>query len=335
MPPQALLYGPVPSRRLGFSLGVDILPFKTCSMDCVYCQLGSVPRTVVRRREYVPVADVLDEIRTALESGRRIDAVTFSGSGEPTLHSGIDRIIRGIKRMTSIPVVVLTNSSTLASPAGRKAIARADILVPSLDAATERIFARINRPHEGLTAAKIIAGLVELRKTFRGRIWLEIMLVKGINDGPVHLRALKKAVERIRPDRVQLNTVVRPPAERTARALSPVEMERIRTFFGENAETLVRGIKPRPECGGNDPRAGLGTPAAVIASFKEAVRPGGPADVEAAVLATAGRRPVTAADLSRSLGVPVAGIRGLTARLERDGRLRSVRHGGKVYFERA
>lgn len=319
MPPRTLLYGPVPSRRLGFSLGVDILPFKTCSMDCVYCQLGSVPGTVVRRREYVAVAEVLAQIRAALKSGRRIDAVTFSGSGEPTLNSGIDRIIRGIKRMTSIPVVVLTNSSTLTSPAGRKAIALADIIVPSLDAATERVFARINRPHEGLTAAKIIAGLVELRKTFRGRIWLEIMLVKGINDGPAHLRALKKAVERIRPDRVQLNTVVRPPAERTARALSPAEMQRIRLFFGENAEVLVRGFKPLPECGGNDPQAGLGAPAAVIA----------------AILATAGRRPVTAADLSRSLGVPAADIRVLAARLERDGRLRSVRHGGRTYYEKS
>ena len=309
MTPQALLYGPVPSRRLGFSLGVDILPFKTCSMDCVYCQLGSVPGTVVRRREYVPVAEVLDEIRSALAGGRRIDAVTFSGSGEPTLHSGIDRIIRGIKGMTSIPVVVLTNSSTLTSPAGRKAIAKADIIVPSLDAATEGVFARINRPHESLTAAKIIDGLVELRKTFRGKIWLEIMLVKGVNDGPAHLRALKKAVERIRPDRVQLNTVVRPPAERTARALSPAGMERIRKFFGEKA--------------------------AVIASFKETGQSGGTEDRVAAILATAGRRPVTAADLSRSLGVPAAVIRDLAARLEREGLLRSVRHGGRTYYEKS
>lgn len=308
MPRPTLLYGPVPSRRLGFSLGVDLLPFKTCSMDCVYCQLGSVPGTVIRRREYVPVAEVLAQIRAALESGRRLDAVTFSGSGEPTLHSGIDRIIRGIKRMTRIPVVVLTNSSTLAAPAGRKAVSGADIIVPSLDAATEPVFAQINRPHRGLSAAKIIAGLVELRKTFRGKIWLEIMLVKGVNDGPAHLRALKKAVARIRPDRIQLNTVIRPPAERTARALSPAEMKRIRAFFGEKAE--------------------------VIASFKVAGQTGRADDVIDAILATAGRRPVTAADLSRSLGVPAARIRSLAARLGREGRLRSVKHGGRVYFER-
>jgi wyosine [tRNA(Phe)-imidazoG37] synthetase (radical SAM superfamily) len=309
MPVPKFLYGPVPSRRLGYSLGVDLLPFKTCSMDCVYCQLGSVAGTVLRRREYAPVGEVLAQIRAVLRSGRRVDAVTFSGSGEPTLHSGIDRIIRGIKRMTKIPVVVLTNSSTLVSPAGRRAIVRADIVVPSLDAAAERVFAKVNRAHPGLTAAAIIDGLAAFRKSFRGRLWLEIMLVKGLNDGPAHLRALKKAVERIRPDRIQLNTVVRPPAERTAKALSAAEMERIREFFGKNA--------------------------AVIALFEDAARSGSDEDIEASILSTAGRRPVTAADLSRSLGVPVADIRTLAARLKKEGRLRSVRHGGQVYFERA
>jgi wyosine [tRNA(Phe)-imidazoG37] synthetase (radical SAM superfamily) len=308
MPRVPLLYGPVPSRRLGYSLGIDLLPYKTCSMDCVYCQLGSSGRTVVRRREFVPASEVLAHVRQALESGRRIDAVTFSGSGEPTLHSGIRRIIRGIKRMTPVPVVVLTNASTLSTPDGRRALAEADIVVPSLDAANERVFAGVNRPHQSLTARKIIDGLAAFRKSYRGRIWLEIMLVKGMNDSPTHLRALKKAVERIRPDRIQLNTVVRPPAERTARPLSKAEMEKIKAFFGESAE--------------------------VIASFKDAGQARGPADREAAVLATAGRRPVTAADLSRALGAPVPEIRALAERLARRGRLRKVRHGGRVYFEK-
>lgn len=309
MPPSTLLYGPVPSRRLGFSLGVDLLPFKTCSMDCLYCQLGSVRRTSVRRREFVPASEVLRQIRAVLQSGQKVDAVTFSGSGEPTLHSGIGRIIRGIKRMTKVPVVVLTNSSTLAGPAGRKAIAGANIVVPSLDAATEGVFARINRPHKGLTAAKIVAGLETFRKAFKGEIWLEIMFVKGVNDSPAHLRALKRAVERIRPDRVQLNTVVRPPAERTARPLTAAEMEKVRRFFGGKAE--------------------------VIASFKKPSREAEPSDSEAAILATAGRRPVTAADLSRSLGLPAAEIRSLASRLLREGRIRSVKHAGRVYFELA
>jgi wyosine [tRNA(Phe)-imidazoG37] synthetase (radical SAM superfamily) len=302
-----LLYGPVPSRRLGYSLGVDLLPFKTCSMDCVYCQLGSGERTFSRRREFVPVPEVLAQVKAVLESGKRVDAVTFSGSGEPTLHSGIGRIISGIKEMTKIPVVVLTNGSTLTTPAGRKAIAGADIVVPSLDAATERIFARVNRPHAGLTAAAVIEGLVRFRRTFRGRIWLEIMLVKGVNDGPAHLRALKREADRIRPDRIQLNTVVRPPAERAAKPLSAAEMERIRAFFGDTSE--------------------------VIASFKDEARKGISEDLEPAILAMAGRRPVTAADLSRSLGTPVRDIRDLTAGLKKRGLLRAVRHRNRTYFE--
>ena len=343
MPGHALLYGPVPSRRLGYSLGVDILPFKTCSMDCVYCQLGASARTFVRRREFVPADEVLAQVRAELESGKRIDAITFSGSGEPTLHSGIRKIIRGIKGMTAVPVVVLTNSSTLAGAAGRRAIAEADIVVPSLDAATEPIFARINRPHPGLTAAGIIAGLAEFRKSFRGEIWLEIMLVKGINDGAGHLRALKKAVRLIRPDRVQLNTVVRPPAERTARPLSAAEMERIRSFFGGKAETLVRADKTRPERGGNDPRTKPGAPAAAIVRVNKTrpeyggndpqARLGAPAAVIAAILGMAGRRPVTAADLSRSLGTPAADVIALAARLEKRGLLRSVRHRNRTFFE--
>ena len=231
-PGPTAIYGPVPSRRLGYSLGVDILPFKTCSMDCIYCQLGSGAKTTVQRKEYVPARSALAQIETALAGSRRIDAVTFSGSGEPGLNSGIGRIIRGIKKTTAVPVVVLTNSSCLVGRQGRREFLAADIVVPSLDAVTSGIFQKINRPHPSLKVEKIIGGLVRFRREFKGRIWLEIMLVKGVNDGPAHLKKLKAAVARIRPDKVQLNTVVRPPAERSARPLNRAELERIRAFFG-------------------------------------------------------------------------------------------------------
>ncbi|MBM3312523.1 MAG: radical SAM protein, partial [Candidatus Aminicenantes bacterium] len=224
-------YGPVPSRRLGYSLGVDLLPFKTCSMDCVYCQLGPSPRTTMRRREFAPVEAVLADIRAALRRDPQIEAVTFSGSGEPTLHAGLGTIIAAVKKATDVPVVVLTNGSTLSRPSVRKALAPADIVVPSLDAATERVFKKINRPHRSLTAAKTIDGLAAFRKSYRGQIWLEILFVKGVNDGPAHLRALRKAIARIRPDRVQLNTVYRPPAVRSARPLSEAELERMKPFL--------------------------------------------------------------------------------------------------------
>ncbi len=306
--PKALIYGPVPSRRLGYSLGLDILPFKTCSMDCVYCQLGAWGRTTVRRRDYVPVRAVLAQVRAALASGVRIDAITFSGSGEPTLHAGIGRIIDGIKRMTAVPVVVLTNSSTLAGRANGRDILRADIVVPSLDAVTDRVFAKVNRPHPGMSADRIVDGLVRFRRRFKGRIWLEVMLVRGVNDGPTHLRKLRQAIDRIQPDRVQINTVVRPPAEKSARPLTAEELGRVRLLLGPRAE--------------------------VIADFRREKQAAPAPDASAALLEALGRRPMTAADLARSLGLPAPEVADMTGRLKAAGRLRAVRHGGRVYYER-
>ena len=309
-PAPHVLYGPVPSRRLGFSLGVDILPFKTCSMDCIYCQLGASAKTTVRRREYVSARAALAQIRKAVASGQRIDAITFSGSGEPTLNAAIGTIIRGIKRMTAIPVVVLTNSSCLSRPEARRALLRADIVVPSLDAATDAVFRKVNRPHAGLTAAGIIAGLSAFRREFQGQIWLEIMLVRGVNDGPGHLKKLKAAPALIRPDRIQLNTVVRPPAERRARPLGRDELERIRDFFGEGAEIIAEFKTPAA------PAAGAGA-----------------GNAEADILAVAVRRPVTVADLALSLGRPDAEIAALISRLAAAGKVKAVPHNDAIYYE--
>jgi wyosine [tRNA(Phe)-imidazoG37] synthetase (radical SAM superfamily) len=306
---KALTYGPVPSRRLGYSLGLDILPFKTCSMDCVYCQLGTFGRTTIRRREYVPVRSVLAAVRQVLASGVKIEAITFSGSGEPTLHAGIGRIIAGIKRMTAVPIVVLTNSATLAARANGRDLLQADIVVPSLDAVTDRIFAQVNRPHAGIKAAKIVDGLARFRRRFKGRIWLEVMLVRGINDGPAHLRRLREAIDRIQPDRVQINTVVRPPAEKTARPLTAEALERARRILGPKAE--------------------------VIADFRRAKQAAAAPDASAALLSALGRRPMTAADLARGLGLPKSAVAALTRRLAAAGLVRPVRHSGSVYFEKA
>lgn len=306
-PGARFIYGPVPSRRLGFSLGVDILPFKTCSMNCIYCQLGPSPKTTARRREYVPESEVLAQIRKALESGQRIDAVTFSGSGEPTLHSGIGRLIRRIKKMTDIPAVVITNGSCLVSERVRRDLAGADIVVPSLDAVTPGVFRKINRPHPGVSPAKIIAALARFRREFRGQIWLEIMLVKGVNDAPAHLEKLKEAIARIGPDRVQLNTVVRPPAEPSARPLSLGELKKIKSFLGEKTE--------------------------IIARFQRKARTSRTKNIGSAILATAKRRPVTAEDLSLSLAESVVAVRARAGRLVKQGKLKRVMHKGREYFE--
>lgn len=303
------IYGPVPSRRLGFSLGVDILPFKTCTLDCIYCQLGRTRRTSRRRRSWVPFKDVLGQVRGALRSGQRIDAVTFSGSGEPTLNKDLGRLIRAIKKMTEIPVVVLTNGTLLGRKDVRTELAAADIVVPSLDAATEAVFRRVNRPHASLTAARMIEGLVEFRKGFCGRIWLEIMLVKGVNDSPAHLRALERAADRIRPDRIHLNTVVRPPAEIRARPLSPARLEKIRRQFGPRAE--------------------------VIASFGKKGQVAGSSGLEHDVLATVGRRPVTVEDITAALGLHRDEVLKTLSHLLEKKSVRTVVHGGRTFFRSA
>ena len=303
------IYGPVPSRRLGFSLGVDILPFKTCSLDCTYCQLGPTRKTVARRASWFPPEEILAQVKEALGSGQRIDAVTFSGSGEPTLNRDIGRLIRGIKKMTRVPVVVLTNGTLLTRAEVRRDLAAADIVVPSLDAVPEGLFRRINRPHRSLRSNKVIDGLVRFRKEFRGQLWLEVMLVKGANDAPAHVRALKEAADRIRPDRIQLNTVVRPPADRRAGPLGPDELRKIRGALGPRAE--------------------------VVASFAKRGQAPAAGDLERAILATVGRRPMTAKDISLSLGRHLDEVlKPLSALLDRK-EVRRVDHAGQAYFAKA
>jgi len=270
------VYGPVPSRRLGFSLGVDILPYKTCSFDCVYCQLGRTPKKTQRRKKFFSNRVILSQINKAIVPGRKIDYITFSGSGEPTLNLEIGRLIRQIKKMTAIPVAVLTNSSLLYRKTVRQALLAADLVVPSLDAATADAFKKVNRPHPSLKLKNIIAGLEKFRREFKGQIWLEIMLVKGINDSPSDIRALKPVIARIKPDKVQLNTVVRPPAEKWAQPLTKGELNKIKDRLGGRAE--------------------------VVSDFKEKSLPPRAENLEEAVLSMSRRRPVTLRDLTETLG---------------------------------
>jgi wyosine [tRNA(Phe)-imidazoG37] synthetase (radical SAM superfamily) len=270
------VYGPVLSRRLGFSLGVDILPYKTCSFDCVYCQLGRTPKKTYRRGNFFSDEDILSQIKKVIAAGRKLDYITFSGSGEPTLNTEIGKLIRQIKKTTSIPVAVLTNSSLLPQKSVRQALLAADLVVPSLDAATADAFRKVNRPHPSLRLKKIIEGLEKFRQEFKGKIWLEIMLVKGINDSPSDIKALKKAIVRIKPDKVQLNTVVRPPAEKWVRPVSKKELEDIKNKLGGRAEVVV--------------------------DFKEKAQTRSADDSEEAILSIGRRRPVTRKDLVEVLG---------------------------------
>lgn len=302
------VYGPVPSRRLGFSLGVDILPLKTCTLDCVYCQLGSTPRKTVRRTSFFDPKQVLAQVQRGIASGVRIDHITFSGSGEPTLNRSIGTIIRGIKKITNIPVAVLTNATLLARPDVREALRAADVVVPSLDAATPGMFKRINRPHRSLSLSRTLKGLIEFRRRYKGSIWLEIMLVKGINDSPSHVRKLKQAISIIRPDKVQLNTVVRPPAVKHCRPLAPANMEKIRQAIGGNCE--------------------------VVADFPKRTQTPAIDSLEADILSIVRRRPVTAEDIAASLGAHHDEVRKALASLVSAKKISRAGFKGKTFFSK-
>ena len=307
IPPFFQIYGPVPSRRLGFSLGIDIIPFKTCSLNCIYCQLGATSQKTTQREECIHPSEVLREIKKALHSGQRIDYLTFSGSGEPTLNSAIGKIIRKIKKMTSIPVAVLTNSTLLTRKRVRKALMASDLVVPSLDAATQDVFLKINRPHSTLNIEEIIEGLIRFRQEFKGSFWLEIMLVKGVNDSPAHIKKLKEAIIKINPDKIQLNTVIRPPAEKFAQPLNLKELERIKQIFGQKCE--------------------------IIAPFEKKEQPSASENIREAINSIIRRRPVTLFDIASSLGRHQNEvIKHLNALLE-EGKVKSVAHRGQRYYE--
>jgi wyosine [tRNA(Phe)-imidazoG37] synthetase (radical SAM superfamily) len=219
------LYGPVPSWRLGRSLGVDIIPFKTCSFNCIYCELGRTTDLTVQRREYVSTATIIEELESFLAKRNKIiDYITLSGSGEPTLNSMIGEMVKEIKKITDIPVAILTNSSLLNREEVRRELRKADVVLPSLDVVSQSTFECLNRPHPSLKIKEIIDGLREFRKEFRNKIWLEVLLVRGINDTQEAIQKLAQVIEKIRPDKIQLNSVVRPPAEEEAVPLTPKEV---------------------------------------------------------------------------------------------------------------
>jgi len=234
---QSLVFGPVPSRRLGRSLGVDLVPFKTCSYDCVYCQLGRTTHKTTERREWYPLEEVVRQVAEKLDS--KPDYVTLSGSGEPTLHARVGELIARIKEMTDVPVAVLTNGSLLWDPAVRQALAGADLVVPSLDAGDERLFRYVNRPVSTITFEQMVDGLVAFRDSYRGRYWLEVFLLDGVTALDAEIEKMAAIIERIRPDKVQLNTVTRPPAEQYAYAVSRERMERAAAMLGERAEVIA------------------------------------------------------------------------------------------------
>jgi wyosine [tRNA(Phe)-imidazoG37] synthetase (radical SAM superfamily) len=277
------IFGPVPSRRLGRSLGIDLVPYKTCTFDCIYCDLGRTTHKTASRQSYVPPEEIHDELERALsDSEKRPDFVTLSGSGEPTLNNAIKEIIRGVKEITSIPVAVLTNSSLLSLEEVRNDLSEADLVVPSLDAITPTLFEYINRPHPSIKIEEIVSGLMQFRKHYRGQLWLEILFCRGVNDGREEIEKLRAAVEKIAPDRIQLNTPVRPPAEDFAFPLTPAQLEEIRERLGDKAEIISEWTAPSGE------KSTSVTDSEIFNLIK--------------------RRPCTAEDISKALGLHLSEV---------------------------
>jgi len=230
------VFGPVPSRRLGRSLGVDLVPFKTCTYDCIYCQLGRTPQKTVERKEWVPLEDVLKELRSRLSS--QPDYITLSGSGEPTLSLRLGELISNIQAMTDVPVAVLTNGSLLWREDVRRDLRNADVVIPSLDAGDPAVFRAVNRPHEQISFNKMLDGLIDFRQEFQGQYWLEVFLLDGYTAMEAELAKMASCVDLIRPDRIQINTVTRPPAEGFAVGVSHERMVALAGLLRPPAEVI-------------------------------------------------------------------------------------------------
>jgi wyosine [tRNA(Phe)-imidazoG37] synthetase (radical SAM superfamily) len=303
---QEFVFGPVPSRRLGFSLGVDIIPRKYCSFDCIYCQVGKTTHKEVERCSFSDPGLIVTQVAERMKEGRRIDFISLSGSGEPTLSADIGEIIRAIKRETSIPVAVITNGSLLFREDVRRDIAPADVVLPSLDATGDALFETINRPHPALSFTQLVEGLKAFRRGYKGKIWLEIMLIKGINNGSEHIEIFKQIVGGLSADRVQLNTVARPPLEEAARGLDGAELLSLAHVLGNGCE-LIPAFERR-------------SPAQKAQQWRESV------------VATLSRRSLSLDDIVRTTGVSLTEAKAGLDKLIGESKIRLVRFNNEWFY---
>jgi wyosine [tRNA(Phe)-imidazoG37] synthetase (radical SAM superfamily) len=304
------IFGPVLSRRLGLSLGIDLVPFKTCSYDCVYCECGDTTKKIVTRQDFFPDSDVIRELRDILASRPRLDSITFAGSGEPTLARALGPVIAGMKwEYPEYTLSVLTNGSLLTDNDVRTELLPADRVIPTLTSASQQTFERIHRPHPSLKIDAIIAGMEEFRAMYRGSLWLEVFIIPGLNTSDEELAGLKAAIQRIRPDRIQLNTLDRPPAEGWVEAAPEAELERIRRVLGCRQDIDITGQRPPL------------TPAILAAEGHAGL-----------IRATLHRRPSTIEDLVRTTGLAGGEVAKILGILERSGEITSKRMARGIFY---
>jgi wyosine [tRNA(Phe)-imidazoG37] synthetase (radical SAM superfamily) len=306
---------------LGFSYGVDIVPFKVCTLDCVYCQLGRTVEVTAERRDFAPVEAILAEVREAVAEGAEADFVTIGGSGEPTLHSRLGELIDGIKEITDIPVALLTNGTLLGRPDVLADCARVDVVLPSLDAGDEQTFRRIDRPEPTISIESVISGLCAFREKFSGQIWLEVFIVPSINTGPRQIARLKDAIDRIKPDKVQLNTAVRPTGDPDVIKLDAERLEDIAVRLGPTCEVVAdfsraRGKQVTSRDGGDE----LGAHSPVTEKMQT-------------LLSMLKRRPCSLEDISASLAMSREETLNCVAELRDRGLIETEERGGLVFFK--
>lgn len=231
------IYGPVPSRRLGRSLGIDLIPSKTCNFQCIYCQLGKTTNFTNTRINFFPKIEIIDEIKEAINQFEsETDYITFVGSGEPTLYKDLEDLILFTKKISNKPLCVITNGALLYDPEVRKALMRADIVLPSLDAGDEKLFIKINRPHPSIKFNDVIQGFLDFRKEYKGKFWIEVMIMKGINDSKNELLQLKEKMDLLMPDRIDINVPIRPPTEEWVKIPDKSIISRLNEIFGEYSD---------------------------------------------------------------------------------------------------
>lgn len=303
---KSYVFGPVASRRLGRSLGVDVVPLKACTQNCVYCQLGVDCETTVERKAYYPACSILEELGAVLGSGVEADYVTVSGSGEPTLNIELGELVDGIKKLTDIPVAIITNGTLLFDEKVRAECGKADLVLPSLDAGDEETYRQINRPHRDIDFGSFVEGLCRFREEFAGKIWLEVFLIDPINTSDEQLGKINALAGKIKPDKVQINTAVRPVVDESVKRIDYYALRDMAEKFDGDVE--------------------------VIADYsKDVVLTGAGVNVEN-VLSMLTRRPCTVEDVCRGMGLARNEAIKYLSVLESEGKILSSKRGGELFF---
>jgi wyosine [tRNA(Phe)-imidazoG37] synthetase (radical SAM superfamily) len=292
------------------SLGVDLVPRKVCSLDCVYCEVGKTTKLTLERKEYIPYAKIVEELSHFFSNNPDPDFITFSGSGEPTLNSRIGDIVTFLKELKpAIPIAVLTNGTLLYDPQVRAELSDVNVVLPSLDAVSADVFAEINRPPANLPVEKYLQGLIDFSCEFSGEIWLEIFILPGCNDGDSEVARMREEILQIRPDSVQINTLDRPGTEADLRGATAAELRSVVERLNLDNVMIIAAAPQRKN----------------IKSYRS--------DAEAAILETISRRPCTLVDLTQILGMHVNEINKYLDVLEAEGRIETVRQERGFFYQ--